>query len=56
MLGCGFMPDSTERSGADGILEALDLALANDPSVFLLGEGVADPKGVFGTTVGLFEK
>ena len=50
------MLDSEERSGADGILEALDLALANDPSVFLLGEGVADPKGIFGTTVGLFEK
>ena len=56
VLGCEFMPDCEERSGADGILEALDLALASDHAVFLLGEGVTDPKGIFGTTVGLFEK
>ena len=45
-----------EQSGADGIREALELALERDPSVFLIGEGVADPKGVFGTTTGLIEK
>ena len=50
------MLESNERSGAEGILEALDLSLDRDPDVYLLGEGVADPKGIFGTTVGLYEK
>lgn len=38
------------------INEALDLKLANDPSVYIMGLGVPDPKGVFGTTLGLQEK
>ncbi len=50
------MPENNERSGAQGIQEALDLALDKDPSVFLIGEGVADPKGIFGTTTGLIDK
>lgn len=50
------MPESRERSGSQGIQEALDLSLERDPSVFLIGEGVADPKGIFGTTAGLFQK
>ena len=50
------MPNSEERSGAQGIREALDLSLESDSSVFLIGEGVADPKGIFGTTTGLLEK
>jgi pyruvate dehydrogenase E1 component beta subunit len=33
--------------------EALGLALKNDSRVFVYGEGVDDPSGVFGTTVGL---
>lgn len=41
---------------AQAIHEALDLALSRDPSVFIIGEGVPDPKGVFGTTTGLQEK
>jgi pyruvate dehydrogenase E1 component beta subunit len=50
------MPEPTERSGAQGIQEALDLSLELDPTVFLIGEGVADPKGIFGTTTGLLQK
>jgi pyruvate dehydrogenase E1 component beta subunit len=50
------MPDGRVLSGADAIREALDIALASDPRVFVLGEGVADPKGVFGTTKGLVDR
>jgi pyruvate dehydrogenase E1 component beta subunit len=38
------------------INEALDLCLAHDPSVYVMGLGVPDPKGVFGTTLGLAQK
>jgi pyruvate dehydrogenase E1 component beta subunit len=38
------------------IREALQLCLAADPSVYLIGLGVPDPKGVFGTTAGLQQK
>ena len=53
-----FMPEDEyiERSGAEGIREALVLSLNSDPAVYLIGEGVSDPKGIFGTTIGLFEK
>jgi len=50
------MPQNPDKSGAEGILDALDLALERDSKVYLMGEGVTDPKGVFGTTVGLFDK
>lgn len=36
--------------------EALDIVLARDKSVFIIGEGVPDPKGIFGTTLGLAQK
>ena len=51
-------PTLTERqqSGAEGIRDALDIALEKNASVFLIGEGVADPKGIFGTTTGLIDK
>ncbi|MDA8084216.1 MAG: alpha-ketoacid dehydrogenase subunit beta, partial [Nitrospiraceae bacterium] len=42
-----------EISYRDAIREALSQALQTDPSVFLIGEGIDDPGGVFGTTVGL---
>src|SRR5437773_7228343 len=45
-----------ELSFADAIREATDLCLAADRSVYLMGLGVPDPKGVFGTTAGLQEK
>jgi pyruvate dehydrogenase E1 component beta subunit len=38
------------------IHEALDLCLAKDPSVYVMGLGVPDPKGVFGTTSSLVAK
>ena len=38
------------------IHESLDQSLAKDPSVYVMGLGVPDPKGIFGTTSGLQEK
>lgn len=38
------------------IHEALDMSLDRDPRVYLMGLGVPDPKGIFGTTLGLQEK
>ena len=43
-------------SVAEALREATDLCLARDSRVFVLGEGVADPKGIFGTTLGLVER
>lgn len=40
----------------EAILEATDQKMAQDPSVYLMGLGVPDPKGIFGTTSGLYEK
>jgi pyruvate/2-oxoglutarate/acetoin dehydrogenase E1 component len=45
-----------ELSYRDAIKEALSQALERDERVFLIGEGIDDPGGVFGTTVGLAEK
>ncbi len=44
-----------EISYRDAIREALGQALDMDPDVFLIGEGIDDPGGVFGTTRGLSE-
>jgi pyruvate dehydrogenase E1 component beta subunit len=41
---------------AEAINEALDICLARDRSTYLMGLGVADPIGVFGTTRGLRDK
>ena len=41
---------------AKAINEALSVAMAQDPNVICYGLGVDDPKGVFGTTLGLVEK
>lgn len=38
---------------AQAIREALDLCMERDPSVYVIGLGVPDPKGIFGTTAGL---
>ena len=43
-------------SYAQAILEATDQCLASDPLVYVMGLGVTDPKGVFGTTLGLEAK
>ncbi len=50
------MPEPRILNAAEALREAMDLALARWPEVFLMGEGVADPKGIFGTTVGLVER
>ena len=38
------------------INEALDLCMAKDPAVYIMGLGVPDPKGIFGSTLGLQQK
>jgi acetoin:2,6-dichlorophenolindophenol oxidoreductase subunit beta len=51
-------PEKTNRQlkYSEALREALDLALQRDPRVYVLGLGVPDPIGVFGTTRGLQEK
>lgn len=41
---------------AQSVNEAIDLSMARDKAVYIMGLGVPDPKGVFGTTLGLQEK
>ena len=43
-------------SYVEALHEALSLALELDPKVLVLGQGVNDPKGMFGVTTGLHEK
>jgi len=43
-------------SFAEAVRETTDQLLASDPSVYLIGEGVPDPKNIFGTTAQLKEK
>lgn len=52
------MEDKQKRilTYTQAIKEAIDQAMEDDSSVFVIGEGVADPKGIFGTTLGLREK
>jgi len=40
----------------EALREAQDLCMAKDRSVYVAGLGVPDPKGIFGTTLGLKEK
>ncbi len=41
---------------AQAVLEATDQMMEKDPSIYVMGLGVPDPKGTFGTTLGLAEK
>lgn len=41
---------------AQAIRDGLDLCMQEDNTVILLGEGVPDPRGIFGTTLGLADK
>jgi len=51
------MPKQDEITNfAEQILFGLDAALSNNPELVLMGLGVTDPKGVFGTTLGLHQK
>ena len=45
-----------ELNYADAIKEATDFCLQEDKSVLVIGLGVPDPKGIFGTTTGLQDK
>jgi acetoin:2,6-dichlorophenolindophenol oxidoreductase subunit beta len=40
----------------EAILQATDQLMSVDPNVYVIGLGVPDPKGIFGTTLGLQEK
>ena len=40
----------------EAILEATDQLMEIDPSIYVMGLGVPDPKGIFGTTSGLEKK
>jgi pyruvate/2-oxoglutarate/acetoin dehydrogenase E1 component len=41
---------------SEAILEATDQLMECDPNVYIMGLGVPDPKGIFGTTSGLGKK
>jgi len=41
---------------AQAVLEATTQCMRDNPSVYIMGLGVTDPKGVFGTTLGLEKK
>jgi len=43
-------------SYAEAIHEAIEQEMTRDPSVIVMGLGVDDPKGIYGTTLGLVEK
>ena len=45
-----------EITFGEAIRESTDQCMGADPSVYIMGLGVPDPKGIFGTTVGLREK
>ena len=43
-------------SASQAILEATDQTLKKDKNLILIGEGINDPKGIFGTTSNLSKK
>lgn len=58
MPGEKSMPETARRSitFAEAVREGLDQSMARDPRVIVIGEGVPDPKAIFGTTAGLRRK
>jgi len=52
-MGQQIMKAGRELTFAEAIREATEIALREDPRVVLIGLGVPDPKGIFGTTGGL---
>jgi len=44
--------DARVLSYAGALLETMDAALASHPDVFIMGQGVDDFKGIFGSTTG----
>jgi pyruvate/2-oxoglutarate/acetoin dehydrogenase E1 component len=55
-LFCMRSPDCRKLSYISAIREALDQAMELDDSVIIIGEGVPDPKAIFKSTSGLYEK
>lgn len=47
---------SREITYVQALLEATEQCMAASPSVYVMGLGVTDPKGTFGTTLGLEQK
>jgi len=47
---------SRELKFFQALNEATDLCMAKDQSVYIMGLGVPDPKGIFGSTLGLQQK
>src|ERR1700712_4498681 len=45
-----------QRKFFEAVNEALDQCMTADPNVYVMGLGVPDPKGIFGTTLGLQAK
>lgn len=45
-----------ELKYAQALREATEIAMTRDPAVYVMGLGVPDPKGIFGSTLGLKEK
>ena len=50
------MPKERILAVSEAIREATDKCMEDDGRVFVMGEGVADPKAIFGTTAGLIQK
>jgi len=50
------MKTSKKISMSDAICEATFQSMEQDNTIFVIGEGVTDPKKIFGTTYGLIEK
>ncbi|AWT60116.1 MAG: 2-oxoisovalerate dehydrogenase subunit beta [Candidatus Moanabacter tarae] len=45
-----------EKTYVDATLEALDFAMAQDETIFVMGQGIGKRGGNFATTLGLFDK
>jgi pyruvate/2-oxoglutarate/acetoin dehydrogenase E1 component len=50
------MQDGRQLTYAQAINEAIDLSMARDPKVYVIGLGAPDVDGIFGTTRGLVDK
>jgi pyruvate/2-oxoglutarate/acetoin dehydrogenase E1 component len=46
---------SPEMTYAESILSCMNYAMHSNPNSILIGQGIGDHKGIFGTTTGLFE-
>ena len=55
MLGLKIKMVERKLKYTEAVREAIDQSMEKDSSVFIIGLGVPDPKGIFGTTLGLKE-